>query len=286
MNFKQWLEQEETNGANNPLTDISSAVLFGDEHGNRVVVSGDNDPAITTAQQLSGAIWFEGTEIKPVVQTFIDYYSLANFNGQPRQQSSWEPNVPQKMTQEKFKQGNLLASIFGGNNEQGKAQDMLGHPFVKQLLTTRGNATILDVLKASSISVNKEVGQVRDAGIVDKYLDRNPNGWENWSHELISKQAIQQLLQLVANEPKLRVFNQMLYQSADERSLTNFIKIGRQWGFNKPGGAFGNLQSQINYERDMRIIDLMKNKGGIFFAGSDHVGNIRKLLQNKGVGSG
>ncbi len=292
MKFRQWLEQEETNVSreNNPLTDIRNAVLFGVEHGMGVVFSGDNDPAIATAKQLNGAIWFEGQELEPVVQQFVERYGLGILpSGQPRQQSSWEPTTPQKMSQDKFKQGNLLTSIFGGNNEQEKAQQMLGHPSAKQLFTTKRNPTILDVLNASStvISNPNTISKYQNKQVQGGEVDEKGNavGWWNWSSNTVSKQAIQQLLQLVANDPKLHVFNQMLNRPANEKSMTNFIKIGRQWGFNNPRGAFGELQSQVNQERDLKVIDLMKRQGGIFFAGSDHVGNVRRLLQNKQQGA-
>jgi hypothetical protein len=175
------------------------------------------------------------------------------------------------MTTAKFRQGNLLTSIFGGNDERLKAQQILGHPYTKQLLATRRNATILDALKASSNFVPQALTQ--------KYLKQQPEGWFNWSENPVSKNAIQQLLQLVANEPNMKQFANMLNQPATEQNMIAFLTIGRNQGFNKPTGAFGELQSQINNERDMGIVTLIQRQGGIFFAGADHVGNVTRLLK-------
>jgi len=42
-----------------------------------------------------------------------------------------------------------------------------------------------------------------------------------------------------------------------------------------------HTESEAQLQRDTHLVDLMQRQGGIFFAGADHVGNVRKLLKGQ-----
>lgn len=289
--FNEWMEQRESY---EPLITTNS-VLFPVIHNQNVI---STPLALQKMQELIKkrvTIWHEGQEAELVVEEFlktphdggnntVNIPELANL-----QKRSWETSSPKKISQQRFQQGSLLTSIFGGNDATKKTKEILGHPFVKHALQTGKKLTILDALNlASNNPESRDTDSGLEAKVGNTWMSQ-PEGWYVYSSSPVSKEDIKGLLDLVKESTQwARELKKLAVAEASETNLISFLKIGRHQGFNKPtftGKATTSLsilQKDVNYERDLELTRLVQSQeGGIFFAGADHVPNVMRLMQQQ-----
>jgi len=283
----------------------AKSVLFPVIHDKKVI---STSQALQKMQELAkkgAVIWHEGEQAEPVVDTFLQkhaqgYSMLPNGRSRRRfphipelaklQKKSWETIKPKTISQQRFQQGGVLTSIFGGNKETKQAQGILGHPLVKQALQQQQGTTFPSIHQVLSVASNVPEGRIvkkiPQAKIEGKWINQ-PEGWNVYSPRPLSPQEIEDLVNL-AQEPNMKVFRDLLRQPATKNNLVMFLKIGRHQGFNSPYAnpnaplsSLGKLQQDVNYERDLWLLSLVQQDGGIFFAGADHVPNVTKLMQQQ-----
>jgi hypothetical protein len=227
---------------------IKNSILYGVNHGSHVEIRVDEYD--TLARQLTavnGLVYHEGTKIEPVVKELIELLH-PNIIMQ-----SWEP--PAKNFSNIAAAGELVAGWWNQTFD-----DEVGFSNIKDAWVASGKpftATIGEAFFAS-VGGNYQL-------ILDNFTDYSTFG-------RYSKQDFLNTL----NE---KGFNA---DGSYTEALYDFNQAGHDQVFPEDSGLPpGNLKSAeqaFNLERDNYIIHLMKNNNAVFFAGSGHLDNIRKLI--------
>jgi hypothetical protein len=276
ITFYQFLEGKAADRAyalvrakfNAPLT-LENSVLFPVSHGQEIATNDQSVNKMKELMQKGTTVWHEGDQAESIVVDFLQKNQLEKL---PLR--SWEPEAHGK---EINSQGSLLNDIFGGD-----AKSMLhmiySHPDVKETMVAGGHK-INDKKRNSQIKWNS-TSSYRPA--ILQLLIKSSHGEKQAWASTSAQASPKNIRKLLSQMPQLSV---MLDMEATPQNMHKFLSLGQNLAYNmfyvkgrENTNSLANLESKVQLQRDMHLLELMQKQGGIFFAGSDHVGNVRKIL--------
>jgi hypothetical protein len=254
---------------NVPLA-LENAVLFPASHGQEIATNKPSIDKMKELMQKGTTVWHEGDQAESIVVDFLQKNQLEKL---PLR--SWEPEAHGK---EINSQGSLLNDIFGGD-----AKSMLhmiySHPDVKETMVAGGHK-INDKKRNSQIKWNS-TSSYRPT-ILELLIKSSHGEKQAWA-STSAQASPENIRKLLSQMPQLSV---MLDMEATPQNMHKFLSLGQNLAYNmfyvkgrENTNSLANLESKVQLQRDMHLLELMQKQGGIFFAGSDHVGNVRKLLE-------
>jgi hypothetical protein len=277
ITFKQFLESKAEDRAyalvrakfNVPLA-LENAVLFPASHGQEIATDKPSIDKMKELMQKGTTVWHEGDQAESIVDDFLQKNELKHL---PLR--SWELEAHGK---EIDSQGSLLNDIFGGDTKN-MLHMIYSHPDVKETMV-KGGHKINDKKITYQIRWNS-TSSYRPT-ILELLIKSSHGEKQAWASE--SAQASpENIRKLLSQMPQLSV---MLDMEATPQNMHKFLSLGQNLAYNifyikgrANTNQLANLESKVQIQRDMHLLELMQKPGGIFFAGSDHVGNVRKLLE-------
>lgn len=287
MRFSEWLVMRESwedrayapvrAELNKPLT-LQMAVLFPVSHGQGVAT---DEPSLKKMQELMQRgvnIWYEGEQIEDIVAQFVKQNRLEKLPTH-----SWEPEAQGKQINS---QAALLNAIFGGGAKR-MLYMMYSHPNVAEPLTQAGHQVRTNDNKGTSqVQWNAQSSYrptilevLMKSSFLKQYGDEQ--GWAGKS----AQATPDNIRQLLSQMPQL---SGMLDMEATPQNMHKFLSLGQNLAYNISYGKgrantnpLARTESEAQLQRDTHLVDLMQRQGGIFFAGADHIGNVRKLLKGQ-----
>ena len=256
---------------NQPLT-LQNAVLFPVSHGQEVVTDEQSVDKMKELMQKGTTVWYEGNQAEHIVVDFLQKNELKNLP-----LLSWEPEEHGKKINS---QGSLLNDIFGGDTKSMMYM-IYSHPDVANKMEKGGHQIKNNHKKATS-QIKWNSTSSYSPTILELLIKSSDGDQQAWASE--SAQASpENIRKLLSKMPQLSV---MLDMEATPQNMHKFLSLGQNLAYNifyvkglANTNQLANLESEVQIQRDTHLLELMQNQGGIFFAGSDHVGNVRKLLE-------
>lgn len=255
---------------NRPLT-LQKAVLFPVIHHQQVVTDPASAQKMQELMQRSVTIWHEGEQIEEVVSQFVKQNGLDKLPIR-----SWEPEAHGKKINS---QAALLNDIFGGDIKY-MLYMMYSHPKVAEPMTQAGHQIKTNHNKGTSKVQWNTHSSYRPTilEVLMKSAYGDEQGWAGKSAQ-VTPENIRKLL---SEMPELA---QMLHMEATPQNMTKFLSMGQNLAYDisylkgrSNTNPLAHIESDAQLQRDMHLVELMQKQGGIFFAGADHVGSVRKLL--------
>jgi hypothetical protein len=279
ISFKLFLEGKAENRAyslvrakfNQPLT-LQNSVLFPVSHGQEVVTDDQSVNKMKDLMQKGTTVWHEGNQAEHIVVDFLQKNQLENLP-----LLSWEPEEHGKKINS---QGSLLNDIFGGDTKS-MLYMIYSHPDVANKMAKGGHQIKNNHKKGTSqIKWNSTSSYIPT--ILELLIKSSSGDQQAWASK--SAQASpENIRKLLSQTPHLSV---MLDMEATPQNMHKFLSLGQNLAYNifyvkgrTNTNQLANLESEVQIQRDTHLLELMKNQGGIFFAGSYHVVNVRKILK-------
>lgn len=231
---------------------IGNSVLYGVEHNQYVQISIDDyDTLEMELNRVNNQTFYEGlTGHEDVTLEVIKAVIGTELVGE-----SWDINM--ESGEDELR---TILPLFGPAFEEGGKGIF---PNVQRKLSGKiltGNETLMQVLLMADGS----------------------GGWINNASETNIKKIIS-----MARPDTQTQLNNYLYGPYTKENFKKFHEIGQKYAFADyedglgeyyKGADITQLQIVANKMRDERLINFMKTRSGIYFAGSSHLDNIRKMM--------
>lgn len=238
-------------GGTNKLI-VGNSVLYGVEHAKCVQISVDDyDTLEMELNRVSNQTFYEGlTGHEDVTREVIKAVVGTDLVGE-----SWDINM--ESGEDELR---TILPLFGPVFEERGTGIF---PNVQRGLTGKtltGNETLMQVLLMTDGS----------------------GGWINNA----SQTNIKKIISMARPDTQTQL-NNYLYAPYTKENFKNFHEIGQKYAFADyadeldeyyKGADITQLQMVANKMRDERLITFMKTRSGIYFAGSGHLDNIRKMM--------
>jgi hypothetical protein len=234
---------------------IGRSVLYGAVHGNHIQIRIDDyDVLVKELQSVNYNTFYEGPYHEPITtELFSLFLSPAEVSRIQSNATSWEPS------DDTFGDADLIGKLVAGWWNQTIA-DGQGLPNLKNAWADSGVPFTATIKEAFEASVGSSYQLILD----------NFKGYER--QKRYSRQDFLNIL----NE---RGFND---DGTPTDALIDFNEAGHDQVFPEdnglPPGPIKKSEMSFNRKRDLHLIEMMKTKPGIYFAGAGHLDNIRTII--------
>ncbi len=233
---------------------VGSSILYGVVHGERVQIKEKDYKGLETELSAAdGATFYEG----PIGHELVTKKLLKKFPTINITSTSWEPD--EKLFTGKAKVGSAVAGWWNQTLEDAVGLENIKSAWKKTGLPT--TSLIGDVFKTS-------VGQEVFDYIINNFTDYSKEG-------RYSKQDF-------INSLKQKGFDE---NGNPTEALETFNLAGHDQVFPKDNdltpGKLKSSEQAFNLFRDKYLLNMMKKTPGVYFAGEDHITNIKNIIKKE-----